>query len=68
MLALLESCGYMLDYEPIDLSEGPFADPGSNASFVFQANPFLKDGPASAEHISTGAVADDAVVTCSKSS
>ena len=43
VLALLESCGYLLDNEPIDDSLGAFADPMSNASFVFQANPFRRD-------------------------
>jgi FkbM family methyltransferase len=43
VLALLESCGYLLDTEPIDDTLGAFADPQSNASFVFQANPFLRD-------------------------
>jgi FkbM family methyltransferase len=45
VLALLESCGYLLDTEPIDDTEGAFADPESNASFVFQANPFLRGKP-----------------------
>lgn len=43
ILALFESCGYMLDNEPIDDSLGAFADPESNASFIFQANPFLSE-------------------------
>ena len=45
VLALLESCGYLLDTEPIDDTLGAFADPQSNASFIFQANPFLGDEP-----------------------
>ena len=43
ILALLESCGYLVDNEPIDDSLGAFADPQSNASFIFQANPFLSE-------------------------
>jgi FkbM family methyltransferase len=45
VLALLEDCGYLLDPEPIDETLGAFADPQSNASFVFQAPPFA-DAPA----------------------
>ncbi len=45
VLSLLETCGYHLDPEPIDDTLGAFADPRSNASFVFQANPFLALGP-----------------------
>ena len=45
VLALLESCGYLLDTEPIDDTLGAFADPQSNASFIFQANPFLRPQP-----------------------
>jgi FkbM family methyltransferase len=41
ILALLEGCGYLLDPEPIDDTLGAFADPQSNASFVFQPSPFL---------------------------
>ena len=41
VLALLESCGYLLDIEPIDDTLGAFADPQSNASFIFQADPFF---------------------------
>jgi FkbM family methyltransferase len=48
ILALLESCGYMVDdNEPIDETLGVFADPQSNASFVFLANPFLGEQPSS---------------------
>ena len=48
VLALLESCGYMVDdNEPIDETLGVFADPQSNASFVFLANPFLGEQPSS---------------------
>jgi FkbM family methyltransferase len=48
ILALLESCGYMVDdNEPIDETLGAFADPESNASFVFLANPFLGEQPSS---------------------
>ena len=43
VLALLESCGYLVDNEPIDDTLGAFADPQSNASFIFQANPFLSE-------------------------
>jgi FkbM family methyltransferase len=54
ILALFESCGYLLDDEPIDDTLGAFADPQSNASFLFQADPFL-----SAEHsIRRSAVGD----------
>jgi FkbM family methyltransferase len=42
VLALLEDCGYILDMEPIDDALGPFADPKTNASFIFQGNPFLR--------------------------
>ena len=42
MLALLESCGYLVDSEPIDDTMGAFADPQSNASFIFHANPFAR--------------------------
>jgi FkbM family methyltransferase len=49
VLSLLESCGYLLDPEPIDDTLGAFLDPQSNASFVFQAPPFLCDD-APAEH------------------
>jgi FkbM family methyltransferase len=45
VLALLESCGYLLDNEPIDESLGAFADPQSNASFIFQGGPFFGDMP-----------------------
>jgi FkbM family methyltransferase len=45
VLALLESCGYLLDNEPIDDTLGAFADPHSNASFLFQANPFITHQP-----------------------
>jgi len=45
VLALLEDCGYLLDPEPIDDDLGAFADPQSNASFVFRAPPFAH-GPA----------------------
>jgi FkbM family methyltransferase len=41
ILALFESCGYLLDAEPIDVTLGAFDDPTSNASFIFQGNPFL---------------------------
>ena len=40
VLALLEECGYLPDTEPIDETLGAFADPQSNASFIFQAHPF----------------------------
>jgi FkbM family methyltransferase len=43
VLDLLESCGYLVDPEPIDEALGAFADPESNASFAFRANPFLDD-------------------------
>jgi FkbM family methyltransferase len=43
VLTLLEDCGYLVDNEPIDDSLGAFADLQSNASFVFQANPFRRD-------------------------
>jgi Methyltransferase FkbM domain len=43
VLALLEDCGYLPDNEPIDDSLGAFADPQSNASFIFQADPFIRD-------------------------
>jgi FkbM family methyltransferase len=45
ILALLESCGYLLDTEPIDDALGAFADPQTNASFIFQAGPFFRDSP-----------------------
>ena len=45
VLALLESCGYLLDPEPIDDTLGAFADPQSNASFIFQASPFFRNEP-----------------------
>jgi FkbM family methyltransferase len=41
VLDVLESCGYLLDAEPIDDTMEAFSDPQSNASFVFQASPFL---------------------------
>jgi FkbM family methyltransferase len=41
ILAILESCGYLLDTEAVDESEGAFADEESNASFIFQTDPFL---------------------------
>jgi hypothetical protein len=44
VLDLLESCGYMVDSEPIDDTMAGFADPESNASFVFQANAFTQTG------------------------
>jgi hypothetical protein len=44
VLSLLESCGYLVDSEPIDDTMGAFADPQSNASFIFQANPFAHAG------------------------
>jgi FkbM family methyltransferase len=48
ILVLLESCGYMVDdNEPIDETLGDFADPESNASFIFLANPFLGEQPSS---------------------
>ncbi len=43
VLGLLEYCGYLLDMEPIDDTLGAFADPQSNASFIFQGDPFLRD-------------------------
>ena len=43
VLALLEDCGYLLDMEPIDDTLGAFADPRSNASFIFQADAFFHD-------------------------
>ncbi len=43
VLALLLSCGYLLDTEPIDDTLGVFADPRSNASFIFQADPFFRE-------------------------
>ena len=43
ILTLLESCGYLPDTEPIDDTLGAFADPRSNASFIFQADPFFVD-------------------------
>ncbi len=49
VLALFDSCGYMLDNEPIDDTLGAFADPQSNASFIFQANPFLSEWHARAK-------------------
>jgi FkbM family methyltransferase len=55
VLALLEDCGYLLDNEPIDDSLGAFADPQSNASFIFQADPFLGGRP------STGAGLQEAI-------
>ena len=45
VLGLLESCGYLLDMEPIDDTLGAFADPQSNASFIFQGGPFFGDMP-----------------------
>jgi hypothetical protein len=48
VLSLLEGCGYLLDPEPIDDTLGAFLDPQSNASFVFQAPPFLSDEPPAA--------------------
>jgi FkbM family methyltransferase len=45
VLALLESCGYLLDPEPIDDTLGAFADPQSNANFIFQASPFFRNEP-----------------------
>jgi FkbM family methyltransferase len=45
VLGLLEDCGYLLDPEPIDETLGAFADPQSNASFVFRSPPFA-DQPA----------------------
>jgi FkbM family methyltransferase len=62
VLALLESCGYMLDTEPIDVTEGAFADPESNASFVFQANPFLSGESTSARYAAAGAFAETDVM------
>jgi FkbM family methyltransferase len=47
VLALLVSCGYLPDNEPIDDSMGAFADPESNASFIFQADPFQRHQAAS---------------------
>jgi FkbM family methyltransferase len=44
VLALLESCGYLLDPEPIDDTLGDFANPESNASFVFQASSVTEFG------------------------
>ena len=41
VLSLLEECGYWIDPEPIDSSLGAFADPQSNASFIFQAKPYF---------------------------
>jgi FkbM family methyltransferase len=61
VLALLESCGYLLDTDPIDDSEGAFADPESNASFIFQANPFLAGEPSAASPVDSG------VGSCSRS-
>ena len=43
VLGLLESCGYLPDMEPIDDTLGAFADPQSNASFIFQGGPFFID-------------------------
>jgi FkbM family methyltransferase len=48
VLAVLEACGYLLDNEPIDDTLGAFADPQSNASFLFQADPFITHQPAAA--------------------
>ena len=62
VLALLESCGYMLDTEPIDDTVGAFADPQSNASFVFQANPFLSGESTSARYAAAGAFAETDVM------
>ncbi len=45
VLSVLESCGYLVDPEPIDDALGAFADPQSNASFIFQASPFSRDEP-----------------------
>ena len=45
VLAVLGSCGYLLDTEPIDDTLGAFADPQSNASFIFQADTFFGDMP-----------------------
>jgi FkbM family methyltransferase len=50
VLTLLEDCGYLVDNEPIDDSLGAFADPQSNASFVFQANPFRRDERTTESH------------------
>jgi FkbM family methyltransferase len=50
VLTLLEHCGYLVDNEPIDDSLGAFADPQSNASFVFQANPFRRDERTTESH------------------
>jgi FkbM family methyltransferase len=46
VLDLLESCGYLLDNEPIDDALGSFADPQSNASFIFEGDSFQRRGPA----------------------
>jgi FkbM family methyltransferase len=48
VIALLESCGYLLDPEPIDDTLGSFFDLESNASFIFQTNSATEfyDGPA----------------------
>jgi FkbM family methyltransferase len=43
VLTLLETCGYLLDPVPIDERLGSFADPQSNASFIFQAKPEFSD-------------------------
>jgi hypothetical protein len=43
VLTLLEDCGYLVDNEPIDDSLGAFADPQSNASFVFESDAFHRD-------------------------
>jgi FkbM family methyltransferase len=43
VLSLLEDCGYLVDNEPIDDSLGAFADPQSNASFVFESDAFHRD-------------------------
>jgi FkbM family methyltransferase len=45
VLALLVACGYLPDTEPIDDTLGAFADPRSNASFIFQADPFRRHDP-----------------------
>lgn len=47
VLALLDECGYLPDNEPIDDTLGAFADPQSNASFLFQADPFRGERVAS---------------------
>jgi FkbM family methyltransferase len=49
ILSLLEGCGYPIDPVPIDDTLGAFADPRSNANFVFQASPFHRDDSSTCE-------------------